>query len=177
MTWLRPRPLISPFTTTIAPMGTSPASLAAAASANASRMNSSSDDPMLRIRFRRQRRILAAARAACQETRLQSYGLECRINQRTARLRTGSQAMMLKTRNGPLYFEIVGSGPPLVFLSGWAMSSECWRPVVTLLAKKYRCLLYDARGVGRSQPAALDAQLNIEDHADDLHRVLEPAGV
>ena len=85
--------------------------------------------------------------------------------------------MMLKTRNGPLYFEIVGSGPPLVFLSGWAMSSECWRPVVTLLAKKYRCLLYDARGVGRSQPAALDAQFNIEDHADDLHRVLEAAGV
>jgi proline iminopeptidase len=88
-----------------------------------------------------------------------------------------AQAMMLKTRNGPLYFEIAGSGPPLVFLSGWAMSSECWRPVVTLLAKKYRCLLYDARGVGRSQPAAPDARFNIEDHADDLHRVLEAAGV
>jgi pimeloyl-ACP methyl ester carboxylesterase len=88
-----------------------------------------------------------------------------------------AQAMMLKTRNGPLYFEIAGSGPPLVFLSGWAMSGECWRPVVALLAKTYRCLLYDARGVGRSQPAALDAQFTIEDHADDLHRVLEAAGV
>jgi len=85
--------------------------------------------------------------------------------------------MMLKTGNGPIYFETAGSGPPLVFLSGWAMSAECWRPVVALLAKRYRCLLYDARGVGRSQPAALEARFAIEDHADDLHRVLEAAGI
>jgi pimeloyl-ACP methyl ester carboxylesterase len=86
-------------------------------------------------------------------------------------------AMMLKTANGPLYFETVGSGPPLVFLSGWAMTCECWRPAVALLAKRYRCLLYDARGVGRSQPAALDARFGIEDHADDLNRILEAAGI
>lgn len=85
--------------------------------------------------------------------------------------------MMLKTRNGPIYFETAGSGPPLVFLSGWAMSAECWRPVVALLAERYRCLLYDARGVGRSQPAALDARFAIEDHADDLHAMLEAAGI
>jgi pimeloyl-ACP methyl ester carboxylesterase len=85
--------------------------------------------------------------------------------------------MMLKTRNGPIYFETAGSGPPLVFLSGWAMSSECWRSVVAPLAEGYRCLLYDARGVGRSQPAALDARFTIEDHADDLHDVLEAAGM
>ena len=85
--------------------------------------------------------------------------------------------MILNTPNGPLYFETVGGGPPLVFLSGWAMTCECWRPVVTLLSGRYRCLLYDARGVGRSQPAALAAQFTIADHADDLHRVLEAAGV
>lgn len=85
--------------------------------------------------------------------------------------------MMLTTANGPLYFETVGNGPPLVFLSGWAMTCECWRPVVALLAKRHRCLLYDARGVGRSQPAALNAQFGIEDHADDLHRILEATGI
>src|SRR5205085_8586374 len=74
-------------------------------------------------------------------------------------------------------FEINGGGPPLVFLSGWAMSGECWRPVAALLARRHRCLLYDARGVGRSQPAAPDARFSVEDHADDLHRVLEAAGV
>lgn len=85
--------------------------------------------------------------------------------------------MILTTRNGPLYYEVTGNGPPLVFLSGWAMSCECWRAAVARLAKKYRCLLYDARGVGRSQPAALDAQFAIEDHADDLHRLLEAVGM
>src|ERR1700742_2299031 len=85
--------------------------------------------------------------------------------------------MILTTRDGPLYFEVVGSGPPLVFLSGWAMSCECWRPVVGLLAKRHRCLLYDARGVGRSQPAALTARFTIEDHASDLHQLLDAANM
>ncbi|HJQ24092.1 MAG TPA: alpha/beta hydrolase [Blastocatellia bacterium] len=85
--------------------------------------------------------------------------------------------MLLTTENGPLYFESHGSGPPLVFLSGWAMTAECWRPMVRLLGGRYRCLLYDARGVGRSQPAALDTRFEIEDHADDLHRILEAAQV
>ncbi|HEY9232632.1 MAG TPA: alpha/beta hydrolase [Blastocatellia bacterium] len=85
--------------------------------------------------------------------------------------------MLLNTQDGPLYFEIHGSGPPLVFLSGWAMTAQCWRPVVTLLSRRYRCLLYDARGIGRSQPAALGARFDIEDHADDLHRILEAAQV
>ncbi|HKQ04956.1 MAG TPA: alpha/beta hydrolase [Blastocatellia bacterium] len=85
--------------------------------------------------------------------------------------------MLLNTENGPLYFETVGSGPPLVFSSGWAMTAECWRPTAALLGGRYRCLLYDARGVGRSQPVALDARFELKDHADDLHRILEAAQV
>lgn len=83
--------------------------------------------------------------------------------------------MILRTPGGPLYFEVVGEGPPLVFLSGWAMSSECWRPVVAMLKRRYRCLIYDARGMGRSQPASRAARFEIEDHAEDLHSVLEAA--
>ncbi len=83
--------------------------------------------------------------------------------------------MILRTPGGPLYFEVVGAGPPLVFLSGWAMSSECWRPVVAMLKRRYRCLIYDARGIGRSQPASNVAGFEIEDHAEDLHSILEAA--
>jgi pimeloyl-ACP methyl ester carboxylesterase len=81
--------------------------------------------------------------------------------------------MILRTPGGPLYFEVVGEGPPLVFLSGWAMSSECWRPVVAILKRRYRCLIYDARGIGRSQPFSNDSRFEIEDHAEDLHSILE----
>jgi 3-oxoadipate enol-lactonase len=38
-------------------------------------------------------------------------------------------------------------------------------------------LIYDARGVARSQPASIEARFTIEDHAEDLHAVLEHAGV
>jgi pimeloyl-ACP methyl ester carboxylesterase len=85
--------------------------------------------------------------------------------------------MILRTRHGPLYYEIAGEGPSLVFASGWAMSSECWRPAVELLKRKYRCLIYDSRGIGRSLPTSPDAGFEIEDHADDLNSILESVGI
>jgi pimeloyl-ACP methyl ester carboxylesterase len=85
--------------------------------------------------------------------------------------------MILGTRSGPLYCEVTGDGPPLVFISGWAMSCECWRPVVTMLRRRHRCLIYDARGVGRSQPSSINASFTVEDHAEDLHTILEVAEI
>ena len=85
--------------------------------------------------------------------------------------------MILNTRKGPLYYEVEGDGPPLVFISGWSMSCECWRPAVAMLKRKYRCLIYDSRGVARSQPSSVDAAFTIEDHAEDLHAVIETARV
>jgi 3-oxoadipate enol-lactonase len=85
--------------------------------------------------------------------------------------------MILKTTSGPLYFEIAGQGPPVVFVSGWAMSCECWRPVVSLLEEKYLCLIYDPRGTSRSQPVSVNARFDIEDHSEDLHSILKAAGI
>lgn len=85
--------------------------------------------------------------------------------------------MICNTERGPLYFEIAGEGPPLVFASGWAMSSECWRPTVEILKRHYLCLTYDPRGIARSQPFHPSAAFTIEDHAEDLHRILQCADV
>ncbi|HVG22416.1 MAG TPA: alpha/beta hydrolase [Blastocatellia bacterium] len=85
--------------------------------------------------------------------------------------------MILKTENGPIYYEVSGDGPPLVFVSGWAMSCECWRPAVAILEQKYRCLIYDSRGIARSQPASVRARFGVEDHAEDLHRTLEVTNI
>ena len=85
--------------------------------------------------------------------------------------------MLMRTENGPLYFEIEGEGPPLVFISGWAMSCECWRPVVAMLKRRHQCLIYDSRGVARSQPFSVNAGFTIDDHAEDLHRLLETAEI
>jgi len=85
--------------------------------------------------------------------------------------------MFLRTHSGPLYYEISGDGPPIVFVSGWAMSCECWRPAVAMLKRTHRCLIYDSRGFGRSQPCSVGASFTIEDHAEDLHAILETAGI
>ena len=85
--------------------------------------------------------------------------------------------MILRTNSGPLYYELSGDGPPLVFVSGWAMSSECWRPAVAALQKRHRCLTFDSRGITRSQPMSNNARFEIEDHADDLHAILEFEGI
>jgi pimeloyl-ACP methyl ester carboxylesterase len=85
--------------------------------------------------------------------------------------------MILRTSNGPIYYEVIGEGQPLVFISGWAMSCEAWRPVVDTLSANHRCLIYDQRGMARSQPAAISASFTIEDHAEDLHVILDAEGI
>lgn len=85
--------------------------------------------------------------------------------------------MFLGTNNGRLYYEFIGDGPPLVFVSGWAMSCECWRPAVAMLKHRHCCLIYDSRGVGRSQPSSANTSFTIEDHAEDLHALLEAAEI
>ena len=102
------------------------------------------------------RRRIASARLAVQNQRLD---------------------MLLRTKSGPLYYELNGEGPPLVLVSGWAMSCECWRPAVAMLKHRHRCMIYDSRGVGRSQPSSLNASFTIEDHAEDLHSLLEAAEI
>lgn len=88
---------------------------------------------------------------------------QCRIN----------LSMFLRTNSGPLFYEVIGDGSPIVFVSGWAMSCECWRPAVAALKRRHRCLIYDPRGFGRSQPCSVSAVFTIEDHAEDLHALLE----
>ncbi|HET9530958.1 MAG TPA: alpha/beta hydrolase [Blastocatellia bacterium] len=83
------------------------------------------------------------------------------------------QEMRLDTPQGKIHFEVTGEGPPLVFVSGWAMSGDCWRPSVHLLARRHRCLIYDSRGIGRSQPVPVNAGFGIEDLADDLHLLIQ----
>lgn len=84
--------------------------------------------------------------------------------------------MIIETRQGAIYFEVAGKGPPLVFVSGWAMSSECWRPVVGILARRHRCVIYDSRGIARSQPVPVNANFGIEDLAEDLHALIQTTG-
>jgi non-heme chloroperoxidase len=50
-----------------------------------------------------------------------------------------------------LYYEDLGTGKPVIFISGWPLSSSMWEYQLTQLNQKgLRCITYDRRGFGKS---------------------------
>lgn len=72
-----------------------------------------------------------------------------------------------------LRVRIIGQGPPVVLLHGYASQSLHWLPNVLPLAHKYRFILPDFRGFGHSAGTHLARGNAFETYADDLHDVLD----
>ena len=66
----------------------------------------------------------------------------------------GAEAMkkgMANVNGTSLYYETMGKGSPLVFISsGGMMDRRCWDEQFESFAKVYRVIRYDVRGIGRS---------------------------
>jgi pimeloyl-ACP methyl ester carboxylesterase len=73
-----------------------------------------------------------------------------------------------------VHYELVGSGPPLLCLAGTASDSASWGPLVPLLADRYRLILIDNRGAGRTRA---EGPLALTDMADDAAALLERLGI
>ncbi len=69
-----------------------------------------------------------------------------------------------------LYYEITGTGEPLVLIHGWSFDSRCWDFQFDAFAEKYRVLRYDLRGFGRS---ALPEAGKEYSHTADLVALLD----
>ena len=70
-----------------------------------------------------------------------------------------------------LYYEDLGSGPPVVLLHGWPLDSRSWEPQLhPLLESGHRVILYDRRGFGRSSRPA--GGYDFDTLAADLHQVM-----
>ena len=48
------------------------------------------------------------------------------------------------------YFEIAGSGPPLLLIAGNGMDHTTFRDQVPAFSQHFRCITYDMRGIGKS---------------------------
>ena len=72
-----------------------------------------------------------------------------------------------------LAFEDTGSGTPVVFVHEFAGDQRSWEPQVRYLARRYRCVTFNARGFPPSDvPAGVDAYS--QDRArDDIRAVLD----
>jgi aminoacrylate hydrolase len=77
-----------------------------------------------------------------------------------------------------LYFEWHGpdDGEPLILSAGLGGSGSYWSPNLAALAAKYRVLVYDHRGTGRSD-RGLPEHVTVDDLADDIALLMDELGV
>ena len=74
--------------------------------------------------------------------------------------------------NVRLYAKTWGSGPPVVLIHGWPLSSDSWDPQINALADAgFQVIAYDRRGFGRSEQP--DGEYDYDRLADDLADVME----
>src|SRR4051794_20988780 len=70
-----------------------------------------------------------------------------------------------------LYYEDLGSGPPVVLVHGWPLDSRSWEPqLAPLLAAGHRVVTYDRRGFGKSSRPS--GGYDFDTLAADLDKVL-----
>jgi 3-oxoadipate enol-lactonase len=117
-------------------------------------------------------RIRRIGRRIYQRVRVAGAGL------RRARARNGRRAVSTRVaRNGSvaIAYDVRGQGPPLVLIQGLGVGRWGWEPVVDRLARRFRVITIDNRGVGASD--APRGSYSTRVMASDVVAVLDDAGV
>jgi len=75
-----------------------------------------------------------------------------------------------------MHFHELGRGPTVVMLHGFAMHGRMWLPSIAPLASRFRFVLPDLRGFGRSRSVPFAQSDVIEGFANDLEDLLDHLG-
>ncbi len=73
-----------------------------------------------------------------------------------------------------LSYRVWGDGPPVVFIQGTGVQGDGWQTQTSELSSGYRCLTFDNRGMGLSQPP--DPQLSVDQMAADVQALMDAEG-
>ncbi|KAF4175366.1 hypothetical protein CNMCM8060_007375 [Aspergillus lentulus] len=72
-----------------------------------------------------------------------------------------------------IYYELHGStGPILMMVSGYMGIIDIWKPLLARLSNRYRCVVHDNRGFGRSSKPESANAYSISRHAEDVNSIL-----
>ncbi len=85
-----------------------------------------------------------------------------------------TQFSPIEHRDCRLSYAVRGDGPPVVFIQGSGIHGDGWLPQVDALAQRYRCLTFDNRGMGRSQPPGV--RVTVEQMAEDVGILMDVQG-
>jgi pimeloyl-ACP methyl ester carboxylesterase len=86
-----------------------------------------------------------------------------------------SEGRTARVNGVEIYFEVHGTGDPLVLLSGFSGSSQDWKPSLAAWGSDFQIILPDLRGHGRS--SVLSAPFRHEDAAFDLFALFDHLGM
>jgi pimeloyl-ACP methyl ester carboxylesterase len=78
----------------------------------------------------------------------------------------------IEANNTKFYYEMEGSGFPLVFVHAGIADNRMWNEQFPVFAEKYQTVRYDRRGFGKTKMVAGDFSLH-----GDLHEVLKSLGI
>ncbi len=76
---------------------------------------------------------------------------------------------------GGLYYEVHGTGPPLVLISGLSGLASFWSPHLAALTERYQVVVHDHRGTGSSSRPTDGT--SIAQMADDVLRLMDHLGL
>jgi 3-oxoadipate enol-lactonase len=113
-------------------------------------------------------RIRRIGRRIYERVRVPGFGL---------RLRGRRASTTRVARNGSvaIAYDVRGQGPPLVLLQGLGVGRWGWEPIVDRLARQFRVITIDNRGIGASDAPAGSYSTRVM--ASDVVAVLDDAGV
>ncbi len=87
---------------------------------------------------------------------------------------TAPHSGTVKVNGIDLYYEVHGSGEPLLMIEGLGYSAWMWYKQIPALSQKYRVILFDNRGAGNTDKP--DSEYSIEIMADDASGLLRTLG-
>ena len=82
--------------------------------------------------------------------------------------------MNITVNNVNLYYEVAGSGAPLVMVHGNGETHAIFDKALPLLAEHFTCYLLDSRGHGQSQPVT---EYHYADMAEDVFQFIQALGL
>ncbi|MCI8280847.1 MAG: alpha/beta hydrolase [Lachnospiraceae bacterium] len=84
--------------------------------------------------------------------------------------------MYLKTKEANLYYEVQGTGKPLLFIHGVVVDGDLYKEASRLLSPYYQVITYDRRGSSRSVPVYQDTY-DIKAQVRDAYALMEHLGL
>jgi pimeloyl-ACP methyl ester carboxylesterase len=88
----------------------------------------------------------------------------------------GPSRRLASAGRGAVDYEESGSGPTIVFLPGSCSTTAAWRPVVSKLEQRFRCVSTSLLGYGGTEERRTASDPSIDHECDAVESVIEAAG-